>query len=174
MGGMLLECTKCRHREVIDLTNFEARVFRANQYIYHTCNYCGGSTIWSEAAYEPTEARGRTPSPAPGLPPELAPAPRTSNRRRHNRVRCGLRACIHYIHNYEDEILEVNDVSRGGVSFTTQKCLTPGARIEIAVPYSPGMPNIFLPAEIVRIKPLPNSKHYVYGAAYLKGSIAKH
>jgi hypothetical protein len=64
--------------------------------------------------------------------------------------------------------LEVNDVSRGGACFTTRKYLPPGTKMEIAVPYSPGMANIFVPAEIVRLKAIPDKEFYECGAAYIK------
>jgi len=164
VSGTLLECARCGLRDVIYLDEAEAEFYHANGYIYRTCKRCDESTIWNEAAYEPLETMRRTSPPLL----EHVSAPGTRKTRQHNRIRCSLRACIRYKQNYGEEVLEVNDVSRGGVSFTTQKCLTPGTRIEIAVPYSPGMDNIFLLAEIVRVKPLPNKNLYLYGAAYIK------
>jgi hypothetical protein len=167
----LLQCAKCQLREVIYLEEFETEVYHANRYIYHTCKRCRESTIWNEAAHEPTEReQGLTPPPPPPPPPEPGPAPRAQNERRHSRIHCNLQACIRYQKFFPDEILEINDVSRGGVSFLTRKYLAPGTKIEIAVPYSPGMANIFVPAEIVRLRPIPNKSLYECGAAYLKRS----
>ncbi len=172
VGRTLLQCGKCGLREVIYLEEFEAEVFHANRYIYHTCNRCHESTIWNETKHDPTEWMREIspppPPPAPPPPPEPVPMPRSKNERRHNRIGCKLRACIRFESHFEDEVLEINDVSRGGVSFTTRKYLAPGTKIEIAVPYSAGMANIFVPAEIVRLKPIPDKNLYECGAAYIK------
>ena len=170
VGRTLLECAKCQLREVVYLEEFETEVYHANRYIYHPCKRCRESTIWNETAYEPTERGQGIAWPPPAAPLEPAPAPRTKDERRHNRIRCTLQACIRYKQNYEEEILEVNNVSRGGICFTTRKYLAPGTKIEIAIPFSPGMANIFVPAEIVRIKAIPDKNLYECGAAYLKSS----
>jgi hypothetical protein len=167
VGRTLLECAKCQFREVVYLEEFETEVYHANRYIYYHCKRCRESTIWNETAHEPTERQGITwPPPAP--PPKPTATPRTMNERQHNRIRCRLQACIRYKQYYEEEVLDVNDVSRGGISFTTRMYLAPGTKIEVAVPYSPGMANIFVPAEIVRLKPIPDKNLYEYGVAYLK------
>lgn len=170
VGRTLLECAKCQLREVIYLEEFETEVYNANRYIYHHCKRCNEWTIWNEAAHEATERdRHLLPPPPPPSPdPPPAPAPRTQNERRHNRVRCQLQACIRYKRFFEEEILDVSDVSRGGISFRTRKYLAPGTKIDIAMPYSPGMANIFVPAEIVRLRHIPEKNLYECGAAYLK------
>jgi len=166
----LLECAKCQLREVIYLEEFEVEVYHANQYIYHACKRCRESTIWKETAYEPSEREPDRPLPPPPPPPsEPTPAPRSENERQHTRINCNLKACIRY-KQYEDEVLEIHDVSRGGFGFRTQKYLPPGTKIEAAIPYSPGMANIFVPAEIVRQRHIEAEYIYEYGAAYLKHS----
>jgi len=169
VGRTLLECAKCRFREVVYLEEFETEVFHANRYIYHDCKRCREATIWNETAHEPTGKKGIAwPSPPPPPPPQPTAGTRTKNEPQHNRIHCNLQACIRYKQYYDEEILEVNDVSRGGISFTTRKYLAPGTQIDVAIPYSPGMANICVPAEIVRIKELPDKGLYEYGAAYLK------
>jgi hypothetical protein len=168
VGRTLLECAKCRLREVVYLEEFETEVYHAHRYIYHACKRCRESTIWNEAAYEPAVREPKIPPPPPTPPPEPARAPRPRNERQHNRISCNLRACIRYQRHFDEEVLEVNDLSRGGVSFTTRKYLGPGTKFEIAVPYSPGMANIFVPAEIVRLTAIPDKSLYECGAHYLK------
>ncbi|MFZ0960736.1 MAG: PilZ domain-containing protein [Terriglobia bacterium] len=167
VGRTLLECSKCRLREVVYLEEFESEVYQANRCIYLTCKRCREATIWNEAAHEPKEREPMAPPHPPDPPPRPAPAPRIKDERRHTRINCRLRACIRYNkERYDEEILEVNDVSRGGVRFNTRRYLAPGTKIEIAVPYSPGMANIFVPAEIVRLKAIPDKNLYECGAAY--------
>jgi hypothetical protein len=167
VGRTLLECSKCRLREVVYLEEFETEVYKANRCIYRTCKRCRESTIWNEAAHDPKKPKQMDSPPPPELPPPPGPAPRTRNERRHNRINCHLRACVRYNkEHYDEEILEVDDISRGGVCFTTRRYLAPGTNIEIAVPYSPDMANIFVPAEIVRFQAIPEKNLYECGAAY--------
>jgi hypothetical protein len=157
-------------REVVYLEEFEAEVYNAHRYVYHTCKRCRESTIWNEAAHEPTGRESVATAPGPPSEPAGTPAPRTRNDRRYNRVSCNLRACIRYPNHDEEEALEVKDVSRGGVCFTTHRYLAPGTKFAIAIPYSPGMANIFVPAEIVRANAIPDTNLYECGATYLKPS----
>jgi hypothetical protein len=164
----LLECAKCHLREVVYLEEYEAEVYHAHRYIYHECKRCREATIWNEAAYEAPGKKDMVVPPPPPRPAEPVPRPRTEDRRRHSRLKSQFRACIRYKQHYQEEILEVNNVSRGGVCFETPKHLKPGTKFDIAIPYSPGMANIFVPAEVVRLRPLPDKNRYEIGAAYLK------
>ncbi|MGD0693638.1 MAG: PilZ domain-containing protein [Terriglobia bacterium] len=169
VGRTLLECARCQLREVVYLEEFEVAVYQANRHVFHPCKRCRESTIWKEIEYEPAERDvDIAPPPPPSAPPEQAPAARTKNERRHHRITCKLTACIRFERHYDDEVLPIVDASRGGVCFQTRKYLAPGTRIEVAMPYSEGMANIFVPAEIVRLRPIPDKNLYECGAAYLK------
>lgn len=167
VGRTLLECAKCRLREVVYLEEFEAEVYRANRSLYRPCKRCLESTVWNETGYEPPKEEEVISLPHPTPLPDPAPAPVTRNVRRHMRIRCRLRAGIRYQPHDKEDVLELNDISRGGVCFTTDKHLVPGTRFEIATPYSPGKANIFIPAAVVRLKPIPDQNLYEYGAAYV-------
>jgi len=164
----LLECAKCRLREVVYLEEYETEVYLAHRSIYHHCKRCLESTIWNEAAYRPRPVEIEAPAPVAVLPPPPPPAPMARIERKFKRIRCKLQGCIRSKNDHVEEVLEVNDVSRGGVCFITNNHLLPGTRFEIAVPYSPGMANIFVPAEIIRAKAIPGKHAYECGAAYLK------
>ena len=86
VGRTLLQCAKCHSLEVIYLEEFEAEVYHANRYIYHTCTRCAATTIWNETKHDPEEwMREITltpPEPEPLPPPESRPEPRTKNERR--------------------------------------------------------------------------------------------
>lgn len=168
VGRTLLECAKCRLREVVYLEEFEAEVYYANRSIYHPCKRCLESTVWNETAHESAEREQVISPPQDAPPPEPAPAPRTRNERQHTRINCRFQACIRYLPHNEEDTLEVNDISRGGICFTTHKHLAPGTQFEIAIPYSAGNANVFVPAEIVRLKTIPNQNRYEYGAAYVR------
>jgi hypothetical protein len=164
----LLECGKCRLREVVYLEEYETEVYLAHRSIYHPCRRCFESTIWNEAAYRPRPVEVEAPPPPPSLPPLIPVPPAARIERRFKRIRCKLQACVRNKQQHGEELLEVNDVSRGGVCFTTSSYLSPGTRVEIAVPYSPGMANIFVPAEVVRSRAIPEKHVFECGAAYLK------
>lgn len=167
---ILLECAKCRLREEIYLEEFEAEVYYANQFIYHPCTRCRESTMWKEAKFQliNKEELPAVPPPAPTVEP--APAPQFKNTRRHKRIRCNFQACIRGPQNQSEEVFEVKDVSRGGICFMTRKYLVPGTRIDIAAPYSKDTENIFVPAEVVRIREIADNAPYECGAVYLKGT----
>jgi hypothetical protein len=167
---ILLECAKCRLREEIYLEEFEAEVYYANRFIYHPCTRCRESTIWKETKFEPTNQEQVRAIPPPGPPSEPVPAPQFINTRRHKRIRCNFQACIRGQQNYDEEVLQVKDVSRGGICFMTRKYIPPGTRIDIAAPYSRDTMNIFVPAEVVRIRTISDNTPYECGAAYLKSA----
>jgi hypothetical protein len=170
VGRTLLECARCKQREVVYLEEFEVEVYKSIQYIFRACQRCRESTIWKQSLHEPQERDDAAHSPLPP-PPETPPAPgpaaRTRNERRHTRVNCYLRACIHFP-QHEDEVLEVDDVSRGGFCFVTRKNLHQGGKLHVAIPYTPAAGNIFVPAKIVRVRPMLGHGVTEYGAAYVK------
>lgn len=170
---ILLECAKCRFREEIYLEEFEAEVYYANRFIYHSCARCRESTIWKETKLAPTnrEEVRVVPPPAPTAPTvPSAPTPQFKNTRRHKRIRCNFQACIRSHQNHAEEIFPVKDVSRGGICFMSRKYLAPGTRIDIAVPYSRDAENIFVPAQVVRIREISDDSPYECAAAYLTGA----
>jgi len=167
---ILLECAKCRLREEIYLEEYEAEVYHANRFIYHPCARCRESTIWKETTFGPANIEQPRAIPRPAPTAESVPTAQFKNTRRHKRIRCNLQACIRGQRDYDEEVLEVKDVSRGGICFMTRKYLAPGTRIDVAVPYSKGMENIFVPAEVVRIRTISENTPYECGAAYLKGA----
>ena len=69
---------------------------------------------------------------------------------------------------FEDEIVKVNDVSRGGFSFVSSKEYLEGSRIEVAVPYSGGKADIFVAARINRVQDLAGKGLTIYGAHYIQ------
>jgi len=167
---ILLECAKCRLCEEIYLEEFEAEVYQANRFIYHPCTRCRESTIWKETKLQATSLEAAPAVVPPGPLSEPVPAPPFKNTRRHRRICCNFQACIRGQQNHEEEVFEVKNVSRGGICFLTRKYLVPGTKIDVAVPYSRGMVNIFVPAEIVRIREISDNSPYECGAAYLMGA----
>ena len=96
------------------------------------------------------------------------PAPRTRNRRKSVRVRLKkITACIRQP-GFGEEVVHVDDLSRGGLRFRSPKTYYQGSRIEVAVPYEPHGPNIFVLARIVWFRELPEANFKEYGATYVR------
>ena len=116
----------------------------------------------------PKAAAGVAPAPPPSLqPPEPLKPLRRENRRQHVRTRVGFTACIRHV-AAGDEVVECENISKGGLCFRSRKRYPKDAPIEVAAPYSPGSPAIFLPACIKHVQEIPASGLFRYGVMYVK------
>jgi hypothetical protein len=102
------------------------------------------------------------PSPA-----EVRPAVGGRNRRKDVRARVTFTACVRSA-SHGDELVECDNVSRGGLCFRSRKQYEKESLIEIAAPYSPGESAIFSFASIKRVEDLPAARLFRYGVAYVK------
>lgn len=100
------------------------------------------------------------------LPPPENDVPRV-NRRKHARVKVSYTACIRHP-DRGDDLVACEDMSRGGLRFKSRKRYYDRTLIEVAVPYIPGQPAIFIPAQIVFFQELPEQQLFRYGVAYLQ------
>lgn len=101
------------------------------------------------------------------MPPPREPGTARVNRRKHARVKVSYSACIRHPER-GDDIVTCEDMSRGGLRFTSRKSYYERTLIEVAVPYTPGQPAIFVPAQIVFVQELPEQQLFRYGVAYLQ------
>jgi hypothetical protein len=101
------------------------------------------------------------------LPPPREPDTPRANRRKHVRVKVSYSACIRHPER-GDDIVTCEDMSRGGLCFKSRKSYYERSLIEVAVPYIPGQPAIFVPAQIVFVQELPEQQLFRYGVAYLQ------
>jgi hypothetical protein len=181
---VLLQCCSCKAREVVQQSDMESDVYLVNEGIIRFCRKCGSSTIWKRAAGDaagetvplentPSEAAQRA-EPVETLPaasPDAAPVPqtaaRTENRRKHVRTRVNFQACIR-THTFGDDIVTCEDISRGGLRFKSRKQYVEKTEIEVAAPYTPGTPDIFVRAQIVRVVELEQEKCFRCGVRYAK------
>ena len=100
-------------------------------------------------------------------PPEKPAAPRV-NRRKHPRVKVNYPACVRHPHRDGDDIVLCEDMSKGGLRFKSRKQYYAQSLIEVAVPYQPGQPSIFVPAQIVYVEELPEQQLFRYGVQFLR------
>jgi hypothetical protein len=98
--------------------------------------------------------------------PEKPAFPRI-NRRKHPRVKVAYSACIRHPER-GDDLVSCEDMSKGGLRFKSPKHYYVQSLIDVAVPYRPGQPAIFVPAQIVFVEELPEQRLFRYGVQYLK------
>lgn len=130
------------------------------------------SRFTPRSAYSDSPAPADPAAPAkssiPARSPDAAAAGgRRENRRKHVRTKVRFKACVR-CQSSPDEIVTCEDMSRGGVRFKSRKRYTEQTMIEIAVPYEPGNPSIFVSARIVFVQELADEKLFRYGVAYLR------
>jgi hypothetical protein len=91
-------------------------------------------------------------SPERSSPAATAVVARTANRRRDVRTRVSFTACIRQVGTTGEEIVECDNISKGGFSFRGRKAYAENSAIEVAVPYSPGGHAIFVAAVIRHVE----------------------
>jgi hypothetical protein len=123
---------------------------------------------FAETYDAPSEDPGKlsVAEPKPSSRP-LDPQGRPVNRRKQMRVRVKFSACVRHP-ELGDEIVECENVSKGGLCFLTKSQYAPGTTIEVAAPFAPGDAALFLPARITRVEPVAGEQFFRYGAAYLE------
>jgi hypothetical protein len=89
----------------------------------------------------------------------------TANRRRDVRTGVSFTACIRQ-GSSDDEIVECDNLSRGGLSFRSRQSYALDSIVAVAAPYSLGDHAIFVPACIKHVEALPGGTLFRYGAAY--------
>jgi hypothetical protein len=91
------------------------------------------------------------------------------NQRRNVRIRVSFSACVRHA-AHADEVVECENVSKGGVCFHSLQQYPLDSLIEIAAPFSPGETALFVPAKIKRIEALSGGLVFRYGVEYTKVS----
>lgn len=92
---------------------------------------------------------------------------RIENRRKHVRTKVNFKACVR-AENRAEDIVTCEDMSRGGLRFKSRRIYAEKSLIEVAAPYQPGTPAIFVSARIIFVQELLDEKFFRYGVAYLR------
>lgn len=165
LARMLLKCSACGGREVVHLNEIEIQVFAANQRIERFCQSCSATTSWKQES-KPAEGELDVPwaKQESGERSTVAPPTRARDKRKHNRVKTNVSACIRQI-GFPDEVVVCEDLSRGGLCFRSRKRYLERSEINVAVPYSGGSGDIFVPARVVYVNEV--GDRYRHGAAYV-------
>ena len=155
-----LRCTCCVVREMAVLNEIEAAVLDANKILSRPCAECRATTFWQALA----EIQQATSQSRDGEP-VAAPSSKT-NRRRNLRTTMRASACLCQPTGLRD-VSRVLDISRGGISFQTTENYIVHSWVELAVPYTEGGANIFVPGRIVWER-LVNDELREYGVQYVR------
>ncbi len=159
LARLLMECSFCQRREVAYLNEQEVKSFESRKCIARVCPQCSAPSIWIEA-----QSEVRAPEPGSKRP---SVEERINPRRNRTRVKARVMACIRR-RGFAEEIAVCEDLSKGGVSFRSRNQYLEGARLEIAVPFTPGTGAIFVPIKIVSSQHIPAAGLYRHGASYIK------
>jgi hypothetical protein len=164
IGRVLLECIRCRRRELVYLNEFEAEVLERSRTLWRDCKRCAETSLWKETwlkANEELPQEVETPAPPS---PSAAPR-RTRDDRRHARLELQMEALIRDPQGWE-EVVKTENISRGGFRFTSQKHYAEDWLLEVALPYSRGGANIFSAAKVKYASGEAETSGHVYGVAY--------
>ena len=158
VGRIVLECLSCHSRQLVYLDAFELEVLETNEILSRFCRRCTDSTIWRKA-FEP-------------FPPAEAGAeealPDGQERRRELRREIRTLACIRS-HKHGEELVKVRNVSRTGLCFEGRRAYEVEWVIDVAIPFSSGGGNVFLPARIARVQSLSPAEITLFGVEYTRG-----
>ncbi|HET7213374.1 MAG TPA: PilZ domain-containing protein, partial [Terriglobia bacterium] len=139
------------------LDGFELEVLESSESLSRFCRRCTDTTMWKKS-YEPL------PAPQPEI--EAAPI-NGQERRRELRREVRTVACIRS-REFGEELVKVRNVSRSGLCFEGRRTYVKDWKIEVAIPFSSGGGNIFLPARIARVQDVPSGSITLFGVEYVR------
>ncbi|HXN23303.1 MAG TPA: PilZ domain-containing protein [Candidatus Dormibacteraeota bacterium] len=160
LARMLVECSFCQRREVAYLNEKELKAFEARRCLARHCPHCGTPAIFTQAQ-EDSATTANTKTTSASAPAKIYPS------RNRTRVKARILACIRQ-RGFSEEVAVCEDLSSGGLSFRSRNQYAEGTRVEVAVPFTPGSGNIFVPIRIVFSQEMPTAGLYRHGAAYIK------
>lgn len=165
---LLVECSHCGGRELAYLNSRELKEFESNRLFARNCRTCESPTIWKQ----PLESLRHNATPdshrgATGVDAASSPERETT------RYDTRLMACVRERVGTE-EMAVCENVSRQGIAFRSRRKYDEGAQVEVAVPYTQGTANVFIPAVVVHVRPLPTAGLYRHGVKYLRKGLEEH
>lgn len=159
---LLVECSHCKSQELAYLDSRELKEFEVNRLFARHCRMCDVPTIWKQPV-EPVSPSEKPPS----VRKEARIPAVNSSGKDATRYDTRLTACVRAKPGTE-EMAVCENVSRQGIAFRTRNKYGEGSQVEIAVPYTPGMANVFVPAVVIHVRAMPTAGLYRHGARYLR------
>jgi hypothetical protein len=160
---MLLECCFCRRREVVYVNDRDMLCFNTQRGIARPCAACEMPTIWVQTLDEDTA----NSESGFGSFQRIGQPAQTHDRQATPRFRTRLTACVRAA-GCELELAVCENMSRGGLCFRTRRRFQENDILEVAVPFTKGAANIFVPARVVYVQDVPSAGLHRHGAAYLR------
>lgn len=157
VGRIILECLSCHSRELVYLDGFELEVLESSEALSRFCRRCTDTTVWRKA-FEAIPASETGGEGASGNRPEQRQGARQEVR---------TVACIRS-REFGEELVKVRNVSRAGLCFEGHRAYEQDLKIEVAIPFSSGGGNVFLPARIARIQNIPSGFITLFGVEYVR------
>ena len=154
----LLECQECRTNVLARISPMEAEVLASSGLLSRECPACGKMTAWSIS--ETDLAQGARKDEA-----EMLEEATYGRKRRHRRAPLQLPALIRdYFGGVE--MTQTENVSRGGLCFSSEVVYQVGQGLRVACPYDPSSRAIEIPARIVRNIEFKGRNRRLYGVRY--------
>jgi hypothetical protein len=165
---ILLRCISCGQLEVSYLNEFESGLFLAHHSVARLCRQCAGWTTWNQPySHIPAEPDQSPDANSPERRSRYFLAPGTRDQRSYDRLPVNTVGCIRDP-AFGIEVVLVNNLARGGLSFYSASHYPEGARLEMAIPYTSKAPNIYSLVRIVGSRPEGKNKNWTeYRAVYL-------
>jgi PilZ domain len=147
-----IRCSCCMRSEMAGLNDVETSVLQANNLLSLPCAECNAITFWQLCEM--------------GDPAPVSTTTSKSNRRKNIRTSMKAAACLCQPTGLRD-IAGLLDISRGGICFRTTHTYTVHSWVELAVPYTEGGANIFVPGRIAWERTVRNGFRE-YGVQYVR------
>lgn len=163
VGRIILECLSCHTRDLGYLDGFELEVLESNGTVSRFCRRCLETSVWKKSfdSLPPVSAARK------GAPKNENGNGHTRERRRQSRHEVRIIACVR-TQQSGIELVKVRNVSRIGLCFEGHRTYEMGLEIQIAIPYSSGGGNVFVPAKIARLQPVSSGGFTLYGVEYMR------
>jgi hypothetical protein len=164
-----MECTRCHNVDAVLLSEIEMKILETKKALTRQCKCSNSSTTWKQTDQKVTErkaAEREVIDVQKKIPPIDEPAIGAPQvKRKEKRTAMKVAACIR--DNLGEEVVECENVSRGGFCFKSRKIYPAETTIEAAVPYAKNSVNIFVAARIAYQQGL-SGEFYRHGVAYTK------
>lgn len=150
-SATMLQCSRCASQASLVLGEMQKIVFESARVVAHHCPKCADHTLW-QAPVVLDDVELVTGADAYQQTGALVNRQRTANDRRHKRLQVrNAKACLKRV-GFKDDVVDVLDLSRGGIRFLSLVDYQPDSRVEVAAPYTEGGANVFISARVVRVK----------------------
>lgn len=176
-SSVLLECGKCHEVSLTVFSMVDYDLLETSGSLLRNCNTCKAETSWIYAR-NPTRVPERSAPPAPAapeavtapdVPVPVVPAPGGAGAELRKSHRVSLRLPIR-VRGSKDlaDLTKSENVSKGGLAFTSDKLFEVNEILHITCPYNPSGGNIEVPGRVVRREEVAGTGRYLYGVGYLR------